>query len=793
MSSCIPLDKLHVKVDVAKNKTEDVPALHPRWSQKIQFVTYHAPPLDISDRGQCEEWADRLKFIEEDLHWALQLPHDKFWCQIVFDETFISLIDSYLRYAPRTHDILIELPVDTKSRHDEVHRLVFMTCLRMATHKESKEHHITPGVFGEILYENFLFDIPKLLDLCVLYGEGNGQLLYKMIDNIFTTQPKYNYDLQNTIPTILQVFDNIRAKCGVAEVSGLIPKKLTNPGQEQTELVTMMATDFQDVVFYLADTGTTLASFLDVYPPACSLFFKEDFVHHLAQLYESVIPQIVTSLKKRKFDSHSHKMLLRQKTQEAKNSLLKVVHLIINTCCIQPLLENIGGDERVEDFIHVFTSILNERRFLADFESRHRFENYQEILLQSPIEIDEMRLQYIQDAISSAFTTHGRRRKPTGGTNRGGRTSPDGSPGPMEDTGAVGTMGGATGGAVGGAIGGAMGGAPGGAVGGADFTAHADNFQVESYEMEGACAARKTGVELESLISSVKDLLPDLGEGFIEVCLEEMDYNIERVINSVLEDKLPPSLQDMDRNMPREVSQPGEAPKSLLDGRRNVYDNDEFDVFSRDSVDTSRIFHGKQNKMDKISLDDKTIGSEDKFRLNEAYGYVVETVTAEEASQYAKLYDDEYDDTYDTNNVGADDADSADELLHGRPLTVPRILGGGNQGRTQKSSESESQDSEDEKKQRDHFVQDPALLRQKAEQRRISQRRGQGRRFGQGQGREQGQEGQKYDVKGKAKGQGQDADVLKNRKFKEKNKASRGNHNRRYMSDKKRMGFGGGP
>ena len=35
--------------------------------------------------------------------------------------------------------------------------------------------------------------------------------------------------------------------------------------------------------------------------------------------------------------------------------------------------------------------------------------------------------------------------------------------------------------------------------------------------MEGACAPRVSGVELESLISSVKDLLPDLGEGFIEV------------------------------------------------------------------------------------------------------------------------------------------------------------------------------------------------------------------------------------------------------------------------------------
>lgn len=55
------------------------------------------------------------------------------------------------------------------------------------------------------MYENFLFDIPKIFDLCVLYGEGNGPLLTKMVDNIFTQQPKYNDDLRCAIPTVIQV------------------------------------------------------------------------------------------------------------------------------------------------------------------------------------------------------------------------------------------------------------------------------------------------------------------------------------------------------------------------------------------------------------------------------------------------------------------------------------------------------------------------------------------------------------------------------------------------------------
>lgn len=58
-------------------------------------------------------------------------------------------------------------------------------------------------------------------------------------------------------------------------------------------------------------------------------------------------------------------------------------------------------------------------------------------------------------------------------------------------------------------------------------------------------------MELDSLISQVKDLLPDLGEGFILACLEEYSYNAEHVINNILEDKLVPYLDKLDRTMQR--------------------------------------------------------------------------------------------------------------------------------------------------------------------------------------------------------------------------------------------------
>ena len=58
--------------------------------------------------------------------------------QAVFDETLHKLIDSYLRYSPRQYEIISGLPEEAKDRHDEIHQLIFMTCLRLATYKESK-------------------------------------------------------------------------------------------------------------------------------------------------------------------------------------------------------------------------------------------------------------------------------------------------------------------------------------------------------------------------------------------------------------------------------------------------------------------------------------------------------------------------------------------------------------------------------------------------------------------------------------------------------------------------------
>ncbi|XP_035124891.1 activating signal cointegrator 1 complex subunit 2 isoform X8 [Callithrix jacchus] len=645
---------------------------------------------------------------------------------VIFDETLQKCLDSYLRYVPRKFDEWVAPAPEVVDMQKRLHRSVFLTFLRMSTHKESKDHFISPSAFGEILYNNFLFDIPKILDLCVLFGKGNSPLLQKMIGNIFIQQPSYYNDLDETMPTILQVFSNILQHCGLqGDGASSTPQKLEERGRLTPNDMPLL--ELKDIILYLCDTCTTLWAFLDIFPLACQTFQKHDFCYRLlGDLWQRL--------------SHSGK------------KLMEIFHIILNQICLLPILEsscdNIQGF--IEEFLQIFSSLLQEKRFLRDYDALFPVAEDISLLQQASSVLDETRTAYILQAVESAWEGV-ERRKATDAKDPSVTEEPNG------ERNGVAVMAEAV----------------------SQASSHPENSEEE--ECMGAAAAvglAVCGVELDSLISQVKDLLPDLGEGFILACLEYYHYNPEQVINNILEERLAPTLTQLDRNLDREM-QPDPTP--LLTSRHNVFQNDEFDVFSRDSVDLSRVHKGKSTKKEENTrslLNDKRTVAAQRQRY-EQYSVVVEEVLLQpgESLPYHNVYyEDEYDDTYDGNQVGANDADSDDELISRRPFTIPQVL------RTKVPREGQEEDDDDEEEEADeetpkpdHFVQDPAVLREKAEARRMAFLTKKGYRHDSSTA-----------VAGSPRGHGQSRETTQERRKKEANKATRANHNRRTMADRKR-------
>ncbi|XP_075753996.1 activating signal cointegrator 1 complex subunit 2 isoform X2 [Pelodiscus sinensis] len=742
----LPLDELQLtETDPKTGKLRTLPALHPERKADQSFVLYRPPPK-VRDPALVEEFLERAKFIADDLNWLLALPHDKFWCQVIFDETLQKCLDSYLNHAPRKFDTSLDFPPEVNDMQKCLHRCIFLTFLRMSTHKESKDHFITPSVFGEILYNNFLFDIPKILDLCALYGKGNGSLLQKMIENIFTQQPSYFSDLNETVPTILQVLSNVLQECGLrCDGPSAAPQKL-----EERARVTPSAMPLQaltDVVLYLCDTCTTLWAFLDVFPLACQTFQSHDFCSRLVSFYELAVPELESAIKKRTCEEQSVLADLWRRLSHSRRKMVEIFHILVNRLCLQPILENSYENIQpfIEEFLQIFTSVLQERRFLRDYDELFPVADDVSLLQQASAALDDTRTAYILQAVASAW--EGVERRKAAGVST---LPPPTAPGSTSAEG----------------------------VSAAEDPAGLASTDSEEYECAGAAAApaaHVSGVELDSLISQVNDLLPDLGQGFILACLREHGYSVEQVIHNILEDKLAPSLRDLERTMPRQAKP---DPTPLVTSRCNVFQDDEFDVFSRDAVDMSRVQKGrrKDKETTRSLLNDKRLVAEQRERYSQ-YSVVVDEVPEQEgeAPFYRADYEDEYDDTYDGNQVGANDADSDDELISRRPFTIPQVLRPKGQEEGPEEEEEEELEEPEKETAKDHFVQDPAVLRERAEARRMTYL---------------ARKGYKHDsataVVGSTKGHGQSRETVQDRRKKEANKGARANHNRRTMADRKR-------
>jgi hypothetical protein len=52
-----------------------------------------------------------------------------------------------------------------------------------------------------------------MLDICVLYGPNNANLVSKMIANIFAQQPSYRADLSDAFTNIASALDQAATQC----------------------------------------------------------------------------------------------------------------------------------------------------------------------------------------------------------------------------------------------------------------------------------------------------------------------------------------------------------------------------------------------------------------------------------------------------------------------------------------------------------------------------------------------------------------------------------------------------
>lgn len=161
---------------------------------------------------------DRLEYLQmfnEQLGQLLRLKFHVFWSQMIYDDKVRRVLDSYLRFCLRSHDACagqatgatnggVDLVADESRKVSrEISRRVLSVYVRLSRPQESVHEFISDGKFAQVIYEHNVFDVPKLIDLCAIYGDSNRIAVTKIVHAVFMHQPLYKDDFESVVQHML--------------------------------------------------------------------------------------------------------------------------------------------------------------------------------------------------------------------------------------------------------------------------------------------------------------------------------------------------------------------------------------------------------------------------------------------------------------------------------------------------------------------------------------------------------------------------------------------------------------
>ncbi|KAL0102701.1 hypothetical protein PUN28_018189 [Cardiocondyla obscurior] len=604
---------------------------------------------------------------------------------------------------------------------ENLQHIVLTVFARLCTNKESPSEYMSNMFFGNLLYDNYIFTIPIILDLCQLYGRENAKVVEKIIYSVFNLQPMYNDDLQKSVPCLIKALENVERRfencpSDMAEAVALSDRKSSTD-------ITLH--HLEDLVIYILDVASTLSILLKIYSPIIDVFHKDDFINKIVSLYGSTIPEMYKKLDMLACnDENMPKYIeLKHRLDVTRVEILNMYRIITYNSIlnIQENINTISENEIrncIDEYFNSLINAISEKEFIIDYHQFYPIDNDLQTVARLYPEIDTIKHTYI---LQSLYASIGDAKATSVSSNN-------------------------TNVAVAGCS-------------GVQNNQQKKHFDVNGLNNKTDFASKEP--DHMSLISDVKEILCDYGEGFIQECLKHYNYKVQSVINAVLEDDLPDELKEIDKTLPYippdVMEKPPVATGSNADNLAsnfqefNISDNNKFEIITQNFASTSNTRKKKDKYRNANEMFNDKSEIKKSWKIYEKYGLVDE-------------YEDEYDDTYDSHDVRGSADDSTE--IDARAFVARRVF----QTREKNESSSEN-DTENENEKRvqnnNHFVQNPAELRAKAEQQKQFARNGKS----------------VHHVNGKFKGQRQDSGAIKK---KTGNRSSHSNYNQRMGAQMKR-------
>lgn len=236
----------------------------------------HIPYLPGDEDGLDERSATARRALTDVLDSGLRRTNEAFWTHVERNGNGLAkTLDTYLQFRPRPYEFSGDETnmSSTEAEEDELGKKVFLTLLRLVNDGSRERSRLTADERRRIILKYSLVDVPKIIDLSVLYGRCDRDLVREVIDGGV-----------KLLPTLIDDF----IETGVIMEKNL--KEMSDRGISATKGGELAPEDLLELLSYFHDVAVSLTSLSVVYPEAGAwLCQKGNLVRALEIIRDDVV------------------------------------------------------------------------------------------------------------------------------------------------------------------------------------------------------------------------------------------------------------------------------------------------------------------------------------------------------------------------------------------------------------------------------------------------------------------------------------------------------------------------
>ncbi|XP_043812793.1 activating signal cointegrator 1 complex subunit 2 isoform X2 [Manihot esculenta] len=475
----------------------------------------------------------------------------------------------------------------------------------------------------ESMQDKKLLDLPKLLDICAIYGHENEELTQLLVANALQAQTGIHDNLTAAMSQFLEIVNTMFQRC----ISSL--EALFSSASHEDRGSSSLHYDFLEVMDFINDAVVSMDAFINAYKPAAAFFSCpvetsygiEELLVMLARLHDTLLPSLqrgfrimLTGGDEESISNISVSLkMLSMRIFKLGWKLLDICYLsneVFTDCLPLPAITKIFP-AKVEDpviradiLIQTFREISGVLLYTQDNQHRNTFlqnldKNYhlmsklQSLQDAGWIFIDDEQLQYLSGIMMCSLK----------GTVKEQPVMPI----PVSNN---------------------------------------------KVEMDEDAAIK------ESKISQIKDLFPDYGKGFLAACLEVYNQDPEEVIQRILEGTLHEDLKCLDTSL--QIMPTAKSALTKDKGKGKLVESTPFPSTTPTHSTNTGVAGERQFDSPSVSSS-STVGRFVRKSHDVQEHYTLNTRDDKDAARTMALisqyeYEDEYDDSFD--DLGLSVADS---------------------------------------------------------------------------------------------------------------------------------------